>query len=93
MCGHLGKGIYTSVMCEAEGGSWGATEHWVFEAKLQLVSKGNAHFRSVGDSPIEVEVPHVFGRFLRSAHLLVVEDDPPAPQREHFLKKHTLTEA
>lgn len=78
-------------MCEAEGGSWGVTEHWVFEAKLQLVSKGNALFHSVSDSPIEVEVSHVFGRFLRSAHLLVVEDDPPGAQREHFyLKKNTL---
>lgn len=64
--------------------------NWLFEAKRQLVSKCDALFRSVGDSPIEVEVPHVFGRFLRSAHLLVVEDDPPAAHRESTFKENTL---
>lgn len=66
----------------------------VFEAKLQLVSKCNVLLLSVSDSPVEVEVSHVFGRFLGSAHLLVVEDDPPAAQRDQrFKEKPSWTEA
>lgn len=48
-----------------------------------FTSKCSAPSNSFRHSPIEIEVPHVFGRFLRSAHLLIVEDDPPVQQRDH----------
>lgn len=54
---------------------------WVFGSTLLLVFKCDAPSSSVGDSSIEVEVSHVFGRFLRSAHLLIVEDDPPTEEK------------
>lgn len=44
---------------------------------------------SFSHSPVEVEVTHVFGRFLRGTHLLVVEDDPPVWHRDTH--SHTQT--
>lgn len=46
---------------------------------------------SVSHSPVEVEVPHVFGRFLRGTHLLIVEDDPPVWHRDIDAVTHTHT--
>lgn len=51
-------------------------------------------FLSFGHSPVEVEIAQVFGRFLRSADLLIVEDDPPVEQRDrsvHREPRHNRT--
>lgn len=39
---------------------------------------------SLSHSPIEIQVSHVFGRFLRSTHFLIIEDHPPEGQRDHY---------
>lgn len=83
ICGYSEKCTDTSVVCEAKRGSWwGTTEHGgCLGPRCCLSSSATPPSSSVGDSSIEVEVSHVFGRFLRSAHLLIVEDDPPAGKK------------
>lgn len=57
---------------------------------LLLYYQVQGSFVSFSHSPIEIEVSHVFGRFLRSTHLLIVEDDPPVKQRDHYGHKKLL---
>lgn len=84
-------------VCEAKKGAVGGVllntvGVWV-HAAARLQVRRPPPTSSVGDSSIEVEVPHVFGRFLRSAHLLIVEDDPPAGEKKGFEKQqHSLTD-
>lgn len=45
---------------------------------------------SFSHSPIEIQVSHVFGRFLRGTHFLIVEDHPPVERRDHYIHKKFL---
>lgn len=41
------------------------------------------HVVSFSHSPVEIEVSHVFGRFLRCTHFLIIEDNPSVKRTDH----------
>lgn len=92
---HL-RNVFTrlSLVKRVKGSGRGATVYKVVSVgSLCCVSSscGTGSSTSVNHSPVEVEVPHVFGRFLRGTHLLIVEDDPPAWHRDIYAVTHWHT--
>lgn len=96
--GHL-RNVFTrlSLVKRAKGSGRGVTVYkvvcvCVLGSTLLLLCRQAPRLASVSHSPVEVEVPHVFGRFLRGTHLLIVEDDPPVWHRDIDAVTHTQPE-
>lgn len=85
--GDILRNVFTLLSCVKQNRAVGGILLNTVDPSFSFSSKCDAPSFSVSDSPIEVEVSHVFGRFLWSAHLLIVEDDPPATKEWSRLKK------